>query len=155
MVPQCALETKAGHLYVLQRYLKLFFPPDKGRLEARMIPGGGWAYFNRRGLIIVQNIASFDNGASAFHHGLVRIVSEGKWGLANSRGALIVPLKYDGMLEYDESSKGWKACTGCREISDGEYHWFEGENWYWLNQRGELAGRAEDLPKPPQESLKN
>jgi hypothetical protein len=126
----------------------LFFPSGKARLASVVLPGGGWAYFNRRGLIVVQDVATFDNGASSFHNGLVRVVRNKKWGLANAQGLFVVPLKYDGMLEYEESNKGWKVCMDCREVSDGEHSWFEGGEWYWLDRRGKVAGKAGD-PRIP------
>jgi hypothetical protein len=142
------LKTKDGHVYVSKEYLPLFFPSGNARLASAGMPGGGWAYFNRHGLIVVQDVATFDNGASSFHSGLVRVVRNSKWGLANSQGLFVVPLKYDGMLEYEESNKGWRVCTGCREVSDGEHSWSEGGEWHWLDRLGKVAGKALD-PRTP------
>lgn len=147
-LPQCALENRDAHLYVAKPYLRLFFPVEKARLVGRVIPGGGWAYFNKRGMITVRNVANFDNGPSPFHHGLVRVNSKGKWGLADSNGLFVVPLTYDGILEYEEPNMGWKACTGCRLVSDGEYGWFEGGDWLWLDRHGKVAGKAENPMTP-------
>jgi WG containing repeat len=151
LLPECALETRDGHLYVFKEFLPLFFSSGKARLASAVLPEGGWAYFNRRGTIVVQNVANFDNGPSPFHHGLVRVSSKGKWGLADSNGLFVVPLTYDGMFEYDESKMGWTACTGCRKVSDGEHSWFEDGDWYWLDRHGKVAGKAENpmTPKRP------
>jgi hypothetical protein len=151
-LPQCAMESRDGHLYVAKPYLRLLFSGEKARLVGRVIPGGGWAYFNRRGMIVVQNVANFDNGPSPFHHGLVRVNSKGKWGLADLNGLLVVPLTYDGMFEYEEPNRGWKVCAGCRLVSQGEYGWFEGGDWYWLDRHGKVAGKAENpmTPKAPE-----
>jgi len=143
-LPKCALEARNGHLYVAKPYLTLFFPAEKARLVGKIIPNGGWSYFNRRGLVVVQNVANFDNGPSPFHHGLVRVSRNGKWGLADAGGQFIVLLTYDGILEYDNSHKGWLVCTGCRSASDGEHGWFEGGDWYWLDRHGKVAGEAEN-----------
>jgi hypothetical protein len=150
-LPQCALETKDGHVYVFREFLPLFFSSGKDRLASAVLPEGGWAYLDRRGLIVVQDVANFDNGPSPFHHGLVRMNSKGKWGLADSNGLLVVPLRYDGMLEYEEFKKSWRACTGCREVFDGEHNWFEGGDWYRLDRHGKVAGKAENpwTPKRP------
>jgi hypothetical protein len=147
-LPKCALENRNGHLYVSRPYLPLFFSSTKDRLAATYLPSSGWAYLNRNGLIVVQHVANFDNGASPFHHGLVRVVDKGKWGLADSRGSMIVPPKYDGMYEFDqETDKGWLVCVGCHEVSDGEYHRFEGGDWYWLDRQGQVKGKAEEPPR--------
>jgi len=121
LLPKCALETRDGHLYIFQEFLPLLFSSRKG---------------------------NFDNGPSPFHHGLVRVNRAGKWGLADSKGLLVVPLIYDGMLEYDEPNRGWTACRGCRSVSDGEHSWFEGGDWYRLDRRGTVAGKAENPMKP-------
>jgi len=142
-LPQCALETRDNHLYVFKEFLPLFFSSWRDRLASAFLGQDGWAYFDRRGLIVVQNVANFDNGPSPFHHGLVRVNRNGKWGLADSRGLLVVPLIYDGMLEYEEPNRGWKVCAGCRTVSQGEYGWFEGGDWFWLDRHGKVAGKAE------------
>jgi hypothetical protein len=82
-----------------------------------------------------------DNGANDFHHGLVRVRRDDKWGLADTKGKLVVPLRYDGMLD-SAPNFGWVACSGCHDVSDksGEYHWFEGGKWLRLNARGKVIG---------------
>jgi len=148
VLPQCAVETRGGHLYVFKEFLPLFFSPGKDSLSSAFLPESGWAYFDRHGMIVVQNVANFDNGPSAFHHGLVRVNRKGKWGLVDSKGQFIVPLTYDGMLEYEENRKGWRVCMGCRKASDGEHGWFERGNWYWLDRQGRVAGKADDPMQP-------
>jgi len=149
-VPECALESRNGQLFVSESYLPLFFSSNHNRLEARMLSGRGWVYFNRHGRVVVENVAPFDNGASDFHHGLVRVVRAGKWGLANSRGSIVVSLKYDGMLEFDGSMNRWKACVGCRVVSGGEHSWFEGGDWYLLDRQGTVVGRATEKKEESQ-----
>jgi len=144
-LPKCALEERDGHQYVSKRYLPLFSFSNPQNLAWTNLPGAGWAYFNRQGLILVQNVAQWDNGPSPFHQGLVRIVSKGKWGLAKIDGTVAVPLKYDGILEPDEHDDRWKACMGCQTIPDGEYSKFEGGDWFWLNRTGRQIGKAEDV----------
>ncbi|MGA2048379.1 MAG: hypothetical protein ABSG96_11840 [Terracidiphilus sp.] len=154
LLPKCALETRDGDLYIYKEFLPLFFSSAKDRLASTFLPEFLWAYLDRRGLIVVRNVANFDNGPSPFHHGLVRVNREGKWGLADSKGFFVVPLIYDGMLEYEETHRGWRACIGCRSVSDGEHSWFEGGDWYWLDQRGKVAGKAENPMKPGDAGIK-
>ncbi len=142
MLPKCAMITKVGHLYVSPRYLKLFFTKSSEHLAARRLPEHGWAYFDRSGLVRVQDVAPMDNWASEFHAGLVRVVRNGKWGLADKCGKLITSLDYDGMYEFDVAHKGWKVCRSCHAVTRGEHSWFEGGEWFWLDQKGRLAGHA-------------
>lgn len=136
-IPSCALEPRHGRPHVVAKYVPALFASARGRLIAVYLPTG-WAYIDRHGLVVVTDVAVMDNGANDFHHGLVRVTRNGKWGLADTRGRLAVPFKYDGMLDY-QPGKGWEVCTGCRAASDGEHGWFEGGVWGSLNQAGQAA----------------
>lgn len=137
-LPPCALETRHGHTYVAARYLQKLFSDEHGPLVARVLPESGWSYIDRSGKVVVRHVAIMDNYASAFHHGLVRVNEDGKWGLADQHGRLVVPLSYDGILDY-QPGQGWKACTGCRTKTGGEYSWFEGGAWITLDRRGKRS----------------
>lgn len=163
-LPACALETQNGRLYVSKVYLPLFFTSTgkatqtgaPRNLAWAQMSGGGWAYFNRAGLIVVQDIATMDNGPSEFHHGLVRIVKAGKWGLSTPQGTLIVPPKYDGMLDYQEGT-GWLVCSGCHVGPEkgSEYSFFTGGKWAWLDRHGKVSGTASDPSLARGEKAKN
>jgi hypothetical protein len=154
-LPNCAVKNRNGRLYITRGFLKTFFSGggfgvaastvtvDGTRLAWSDIPGAGWAYFDRSGLVVVKNVATMDNGASQFHHGLVRVTVGNKWGLANAHGKLVVPMKLDGALDYEEGS-GWRVCTQCRTEGDGELSWFTGGQWKWLDQYGRYTGEAPD-----------
>lgn len=118
-------------------YVPAIFASTNKPLIAVFLPTG-WVYINRRGEVVVSDVAVMDNGANVFHHGLVRVTRDHRWGLADTRGRLVVPLEYDGMLDY-QPGKGWQVCTGCRAASDGEHGWFEGGRWGWLDRHGRLA----------------
>lgn len=136
-LPRCALEARDGHLYVAARFLPQLFMGADAQLVARVLPQRGWSYIDRVGKVVVSHVAVMDNYASAFHHGLVRIHQDSRWGLADRDGTLVVPLNYDGMLDY-QSGDGWKACTGCQVRTDGEHRWFEGGQWVTLDRYGKL-----------------
>lgn len=96
------------------------------------------------GRYLVRDVATFDNGPSPFHHGLVRVVRADKWGLARFDGSMIVPFQYHGLLEPSGHDQRWKACIGCHVVSDGDYHRFERRYMvlvgsiratYWKSQR--------------------
>jgi hypothetical protein len=148
LVPQCAFERKNGQLYVSARYLHLVLGPSKDKLEPIAIEGSGWAYIDRRGLVVVQDVAFFDNGADFFHNGLVRVVRSGKYGLADMHGAIIVPEAYDGILDPDDGDTRWSACKGCRTVTAGEYHFFAGGDWYWFDKRGQVIGKRDNPAVP-------
>ena len=137
-LPACALETRDGRLYLKGQFLPLYHFEKPYGLAWSHLPQDGWAYFNRQGLVVVKNVATMDNGPDEFHSGLVRVTQGGKWGLANSKGTFIVPLAYDGILGY-KPGFGWKACIGCRTISDGEYHRFDGGKWIQISPLGKIA----------------
>jgi len=150
VLPKCALEIKSGRLYVSHRYVWLYFQSSDSPLAPIHLPDdSGWGYINRQGRVLVKHVAAFDNGASDFHRGLVRIAFQNKWGLARADGSTAVPLKYDGMLEYQDG-KGWKACVGCHLafFPDQENSWFEGGEWFWLDDQGNVKSKAEEDRSP-------
>jgi hypothetical protein len=91
----------------------------------------------------VQNVAPAENDPSEFHDGLVQVTKADKWGLANSKGRLVVPMKYDGILNNWEKS-GWLACSGCQVVHKGEHWWFSGGQWFLLDKQGRVAGEAKE-----------
>jgi len=149
-LPTCALEIQNGRLHVSKAYLPLFFASTgttlqlgtPGNLASTLLPEGDWAYLNRTGLIVVRNVAMMDNGANEFHYGLLRVAKDNKWGLADIRGRMIVPLTYDGILDY-RADEGWLACTGCKLVKQGEYGYFQGGNWVRLDHCGKVISPAE------------
>jgi hypothetical protein len=143
-IPSCALETRHGQVHVGATYLPLLLASAHGRLIAVRLPTG-WAYVDRHGRVVVTDVAVMDNGANDFHHGLVRVTRNGKWGLADAQGRLVVPLRYDGMLDY-RPGKGWSVCSGCRAASDGEHGWFEGGEWASLDRHGRMISRRRREP---------
>lgn len=136
-VPACALETRHGSVHVIAAHVPALFADTTQRLTAVFLPTG-WAYIDRRGRIVVDDVAVMDNGANEFHHGLVRVTRGGRWGLADMHGRLVVPFEYDGMLDY-QPGKGWPVCKQCRAATDGEHGWFAGGQWSSLDQRGRPA----------------
>ena len=154
-LPGCALESRNGHLYVLRRFAVdvlssrvsgvAAVPVSVGghRLAWTALPDAGWAYFDRSGLVVVENVATMDNAADEFHNGLVRINVGNKWGLASLHGKVIAPLTFDGVLDVS-GDHGWLACKGCRTVNDGEHSWFEGGEWFRLDRKGRVVGTATD-----------
>jgi hypothetical protein len=138
-LPACAIETRHGQSFVARRFLPQLFTAERNPLVAVNLPVSGWSYIDRRGKVVVRNVATMDNFANAFHYGLVRVSVGGKWGLADMRGRLVAPLRYDGMLDY-QPGEGWKACMECRSVSDGEHSWFEGGHWISLDRYGTPQG---------------
>jgi hypothetical protein len=151
-LPPCAVETRNGRVFIKKKLVEILFTRPSitaksvkigGRsLDCVFVPGTGWSYIDRSGQVIVKDVALFDNGGSPFHHGLVRINRDEKWGLANSKGKLVVPLEFDGLLEF--SSGRWLACKGCKTQRSGEYSFFDGGSWFAIDQRGRIMGKAQE-----------
>jgi hypothetical protein len=159
MLPKCALDERNGQLFVLRSFVDDVFagrvhglaaqPVRVGRewLASIYLDEGKWSYFNESGLVVVQNVADADNAAGEFYDGLVLVTKDGKWGLADPRGRLVVPMQYDGMLG-NWKRPGWLACSGCRVVHHGEHSWFSGGKWVRLDTRGRVAGDASAPPEP-------
>lgn len=152
-LPDCAVSIQQDRLYVEKRFVDDVFSQrvigvaahpirvGKQRLAWTSLSEGGWAYFDRTGLVVVKNVATMDNGADEFHHGLVRVTKDKKWGLANVQGRIVVPMRYDG-IGLDQN--GGIACSGCRTITHDEHSWFSGGTWFRMDKRGKVLGRIVD-----------
>jgi hypothetical protein len=159
MLPKCALETRNGRLFVLQQFAEDVFtgrvhglaanPVTVGRerLASIYLDEGKWSYFDPSGRVVVTNVAAADNAASEFQDGLVLVTRDGKWGLADTKGKLVVPMQYDGM-QGNWEGPGWLACIGCQVVHHGEHWWFSGGKWVRLDRRGQVAGDASAPPAP-------
>jgi hypothetical protein len=92
-MPACVIESRNGVLYIPKKY---WMHPDFNRygLSAFTIDSFGLVYINRAGRIVIRDVSFMDNAPDEFHHGLVRIDRDGKWGFADPTGRIIVPLKY-------------------------------------------------------------
>lgn len=137
--PSCALITRQGAQYVPSNYLKDATFNEYGLLGLGLDLGGR-VYVNREGRIVIRYVALMDNEADPFHHGLVRLERAGKYGFADPKGRIVVPIRYDGALNSDE--EGPRVCAGCRVEQDGEYHYFAGGHWFDVDAGGRLHPRA-------------
>ncbi len=151
-LPPCAVETRNGRVFIVKEVAEILFTRPsitarRVKVEGRslacvFVPGTGWSYIDRSGQVIVKNVAFFDNGGSPFHNGLVRVKRDEKWGLANAKGLLVVPLEFDGILEFN--SGRWLACKGCKTQRAGEYSFFTGGSWFAIDQHGRVVGKAQE-----------
>jgi len=55
--------------------------------------------------VVVQDVASEDNGPASFHDGLVCVVRNKKYGFANRKGQLVIPMTVRGTLKGDGQSR--------------------------------------------------
>jgi hypothetical protein len=145
-LPSCAVEKKNSHLFILKGFVESVGGGRWVKIGDRELAwtylDSGWSYFDRSGRIEVTHVAQFDNGPSPFHHGLVRVEQNGRWGLSDADGRLIVPFEYDGILEFDAGR--WLACEKCETKTDHEYSWFQGGSWFALNRFGKVIGSVAD-----------
>ncbi len=145
-LPACAIEKKGKELFILKEFVEplgkgQWTPVGENEVAWTVLPTG-FAYFDRSGKIVMTDVAILDNGPSPFHEGLVRVEKYKKWGLADSEGKLVVPLEYDGILEFDDGR--WLACKGCTTETSGEYHFFSGGSWVAIDKFGKVKGPAND-----------
>lgn len=136
-VPDCALIERQGEQYLAAKYL------TSRRLEFNAydlawfhLHSGGYVYINRTGRIVISDVAIMDNGAEAFHHGLVRLERGGRYGFADRNGRIVVPIRYGGASNSDD--EGPRVCVGCRLERKGEYGFFTKGQWFSVDAGGRL-----------------
>lgn len=142
-VPGCLHQSANGDLFVAQEVLKeLHF--DSYGLASVFSPRDGWMYVGRRGTVIVRGVPTMDNGPDSFHDGLVRVVTDKKYGFANRKGQLVIPPAYDGAMNFEKGKA--KVCKGCKEEcagADCEHHSFSGGQWFQIDTKGKIVARIE------------
>lgn len=112
-------------------------------------PGQGWIRVDRKGRVILRDVATLDNGPDPFRNGLVRVRAQGKWGYADETGKLRIAAEYDGALPF-VAGKG-KACKGCQEVCANaacEAKSLAGGQWVLLNPRGKVLKTWTDSKSP-------
>jgi len=131
----CALTERHGEPCVPLKYLNNLEFNAYGLTWLHLVPGG-YVYVNRNGRIVVRDVSMMDNGADWFHRGLVRLERDGKYGFADWKGRIVIPIRYDGADNTDE--EGPKVCVGCRVERSGEYGAFVGGQWFSVDAHRHL-----------------
>jgi hypothetical protein len=82
-----------------------------------------------------------DNATDEFHHGVVRLERNGRWGYADSSGQIIVPMQYSCALNYKDqyTDIGPLICNGCRSELHGEYKDCAKGQWFLVDGHGNLT----------------
>jgi len=112
VVPDCIQKGKAGKLFVAPQYVKELDFDSGGLAPIRSeAPPYGWMYVNRRGVVVIIGVPTWDNWADEFHDGLVRIVKSGKVGFANRKGDVVIPPIYDWAWPFENGVA--TVCNGC------------------------------------------
>jgi hypothetical protein len=139
----CLELRKDGALFVTAPVFK-YLRFDSDGLAPVLSPNRGWMYVNKKGKVIISGVPSFDNGPDSFHDGVVRIVRSQKYGFADRQGRIVVPVIYDGALNFEKGRA--KVCKNCRDKCmdrECEHHFFAGGEWVEIDPRGTIIGRIE------------
>ncbi|MGB6160106.1 MAG: WG repeat-containing protein [Acidobacteriaceae bacterium] len=141
-MPKCVIQPRNGELFIPKRYW--MYPSfNQYGLAPFTILSFGRVYVNRTGRIVIRDVAFMDNAPDEFHHGLVRIEHEGKWGYADPTGKIIVPTQYSCALNYQNKDMhtdiGPLLCVGCRIEQQGDYKGCFGGKWFLTDSHGNLT----------------
>lgn len=142
-VPKCVIQSRDGALFIPKHY---WMHPSFNQfgLAPFTIESFGRVYVDRTGRVVIRDVAFMDNAPDEFHHGLVRIERDGKWGYADPSGRIVVPVKYSCALNYKDqySDIGPLVCVGCSVEQQGEYRACLGGKWYVADAQGKLTPTA-------------
>src|SRR4030043_155572 len=143
-VSNCVKLSKKGQLFIASQYLRqLSF--GENDLAVVYSKEEGWMYVNRKGRVIISEVAAMDNGADDFHDGLVRFSKKNKWGFADVKGGVVVPAIYDGALNF--KNKTAKVCRGCTwrcADKECEQHYLSGGEWFYINTKGNIFKKVKE-----------
>ncbi|HKF47988.1 MAG TPA: hypothetical protein VKB38_11575 [Terracidiphilus sp.] len=142
--PICIFQSRDGALFIPKEYLKRYMQNldfNEYGLAALSVESFGGVYINRRGRLVIRDVAFIDNGPDAFHHGLVRIERDHKYGFADPSGHIVVPMEYSCALNYADQYQdvGPVVCVECRIEQQGEYHACLGGKWFRTDRHGHLT----------------
>ena len=138
VVPDCIRKSATGRYVISAPYVKDLDFDAHGLAPVRS-ESLGWMYVNKRGIVVVWGVPTFDNWADEFHNGLVRVLRNGKYGYANRNGTLVIHPEYEGALSFDKGTA--VVCRQCRTATDGEHSWFKGGNWFRIDTAGKVIQR--------------
>jgi WG containing repeat len=148
-IPNCVGENAKGDLFIAPEFLKELMFDSHGLAVVRSARNG-WMYVSRTGKVLIKGVPVMDNWADSFHDGLVRIVSNGKYGFANREGQMVIPPIYDGAMNFENGRA--VVCNGCESRpanGEGEYHFFAWGTWFRINTKGRVLGRGSPPAVPP------
>lgn len=139
-MPKCVIQSRSGAMFIPKRY---WMHPSFNQydLAAFTIQSFGRVYINRTGRIVIRDVAFMDNGPDEFHHGVVRVEHDGKWGYADASGRITVPMQYSCALNYKDqhTDLGPLVCIGCRSEVHDEYRDCVEGQWFHVDAHGNLT----------------
>ena len=140
VMPACVVQQRKSDLYIPKKY---WMHPQFNRygLAGFIIMDFGRVYVNRAGRVVIRDVANYDNGVDEFHHGLVRIERDGKYGFADEKGRIVLPAQYICAMNYVgvAGDFGPSVYVGGTVVSHGEHSWCEGGKWFRIDKRGKLT----------------
>lgn len=100
-----------------------------------------------RGLIAIDRaekelfeVYNFDNGPDYPSEGLFRIVQNGKFGYADTKGNIIVEPQYGCALPFEKGVA--KVAMNCVEKkADEEHSYWESDKWFYISKTGSKIDR--------------
>lgn len=139
-MPSCVIQSSNGSLFIPKRYWKHPSFNQYG-LAAFTILSFGRVYINQTGRIVIRDVALIDNAPDEFHHGVVRIERDGKWGYADPSGQIIVPMQYSCALNSQDQNTdvGPLICFGCHPKQVGECKDSEDGQWFLVDAQGSFT----------------
>ena len=143
-IPNCLRLLAGGDLFIAPHVVRQLHFDSYYGLAPVFSRVNGWMYVSRKGKAVVRDVPTVDNGPDLFHDGLVRVLSHQKYGFANRKGQLVIPLTYDGAINFDNGKA--KVCKGCESKCSGadcERHVFAGGEWFQIDTQGTIVGRIQ------------
>lgn len=99
-----------------------------------LMSGKGFVGIDRQDRVL-YSVFIFDNGPDEPSNGLFRIRATGKIGYANSAtGEIVIRPQYACAWPFENGIA--KVALECQTRSDGEYHYWISDHWFYINKYG-------------------
>ena len=86
---------------------------------------------------LLYEVYFYDNGPDWPEEGLFRILRNGKIGYADEEGFIRIEPRFACASQFAEGKA--KVALDCELVPDGEYTRMESEEWFFINQEGEVV----------------
>lgn len=92
----------------------------------------------------------YDNGDDYVCDGLYRIIDkDGKIGYASENNVVVIPPRYAFGFPFENGRAKVTDCGHLEEVegSGGEYHYWDSDNWYWIDKKGNILARENEIKR--------
>ncbi|OGU10481.1 MAG: hypothetical protein A2X61_08705 [Ignavibacteria bacterium GWB2_35_12] len=103
---------------------------------AAVVDDSSWAYIDTKGNVVIRP-CSWDNFPDEFCDGLARFKKDEMFGFFNRKGEIVITNKFSYCSRFSNGLAAF--CDGCKKQYIGEYDFYKGGKWGYINTKGKIV----------------